>query len=107
MKKAEVVREAVFTVTLAGILHDIGHGPSSHLFDSAIIEKDFKVDGKKFDWEHEIASLFLIDDLYLQLTSSMRKENSKKDPNVEANIAWLESTKERVKCLIIGKVTKM
>lgn len=36
---------AIFTVTLAGILHDVGHGPFSHLFDSQVIDK---LDGKKW-----------------------------------------------------------
>lgn len=51
--------EAIFTVTLAGVLHDVGHGPFSHLFDSKVVEQ---INGQK--WEHEIASLCLIDDMY-------------------------------------------
>jgi HD superfamily phosphohydrolase len=29
---------AIFTITLAGIMHDIGHGPFSHTFDGEIVK---------------------------------------------------------------------
>jgi HD superfamily phosphohydrolase len=76
---------------LAGLLHDIGHGPYSHLFDSKVVTK---VDGA--DWSHELASLYLIDAIYdevLEGKTDVQKE-------------WLEDTKDRVKALIIGKITK-
>ena len=46
-------------MTLAGLLHDVGHGPYSHLFDTKVVHK---VNDKY--WEHEIASLCLIDKMY-------------------------------------------
>ena len=78
-------------MTLAGILHDIGHGPYSHLFDGHVVNE---VNEKK--WEHELASLCLIDILYDYVIDIRQKTGD------EAK--WLKSTKDRVKALIIGKI---
>lgn len=56
-------------MTLAGILHDIGHGPYSHLFDGNVVQK---VKGKH--WEHELAGLCLIDILYNFVIDVRKKE---------------------------------
>lgn len=29
--------EAILTATLGGLLHDIGHGPYSHMFDGHVV----------------------------------------------------------------------
>jgi HD superfamily phosphohydrolase len=73
-------------------MHDIGHGPFSHLFDYQVIRE---IDGKK--WSHEVASLPLIDAVYDYVLSS------KKD---QREIEWLNKTRNRVKALIIGKITE-
>lgn len=44
----------IILVTIAGLLHDIGHGPQSHLFDS-YLESIF--DDKKDYYEHEYRSV--------------------------------------------------
>ena len=56
-------------MTLAGVLHDIGHGPYSHLFDNHVVKK---VNGIK--WEHELASLCLIDILYDYVIKERQKK---------------------------------
>ena len=53
----------IFVMTLAGLMHDIGHGPFSHTFDSKVV-KGVKILGENADdedvkWEHEEASEIL------------------------------------------------
>ncbi|KAH0991652.1 hypothetical protein GBA52_003135 [Prunus armeniaca] len=45
------------TVKLAGLLHDIGHGPFSHMFEREFLPR--VLDG--YDWSHEDMSLKMID----------------------------------------------
>lgn len=48
---------------MAGIMHDLGHGPFSHLFDRGVIPGVLKLKGLTKDsiqnWEHEDASEML------------------------------------------------
>jgi len=60
---------------MAGIMHDLGHGPFSHLFDRGVIPSVLKLKGltKKSinNWEHEDASEMLfyhmIDEYHLDI----------------------------------------
>ena len=47
------------SLILAGLCHDLGHGPFSHTFDSLVIQK--LVPGTQ--WSHEEGSEMLLDDL--------------------------------------------
>ncbi|KAF7979517.1 hypothetical protein HWV62_42088 [Athelia sp. TMB] len=72
-------------VQLAGLCHDLGHGPWSHVWDSLFIPKALK--GKK--WKHEDASEMMFDDLI--------KRNDIQYPEEDATF---------VKALIAGEPAK-
>lgn len=55
----ELRHEDVEAVKLAGLCHDLGHGPFSHLFDSLFIPKV----RPNISWSHEVASELLVEDL--------------------------------------------
>lgn len=52
----EITHRDVQNVTLAGILHDLGHGPFSHLFDNEIVPA---LGITHEEWSHEQASVDL------------------------------------------------
>ena len=53
----------VRNVTMAGLMHDLGHGPFSHLFDRGVVPTLLSIKGRtRADighWEHEKASAML------------------------------------------------
>lgn len=61
-------------VVLAGLLHDVGHGIYSHLFDRGVIKKLIKnqpkdqleeeLQKKSIGWEHEDASCMFIKQIF-------------------------------------------
>ena len=48
----ELTDNDVKCVKLAGLCHDLGHGPFSHLFDNLFMKQA----RPKLDWSHEVAS---------------------------------------------------
>lgn len=56
---AEYAHQIKKNITLAGLLHDLGHGPFSHLFDGKIIAKLCPGAG----WSHEQGSSMLLNKL--------------------------------------------
>ncbi|XP_033645631.1 deoxynucleoside triphosphate triphosphohydrolase SAMHD1-like [Asterias rubens] len=55
----KITPKDVLCVQIAGLCHDLGHGPFSHMFDNAFIPAVIK--GSK--WKHEKASMAMIDHL--------------------------------------------
>lgn len=47
------------SLVLAGLCHDLGHGPFSHTFDNVVIPQL----QENTKWSHEVASEMLLDDL--------------------------------------------
>ncbi|XP_055044729.2 deoxynucleoside triphosphate triphosphohydrolase SAMHD1 [Misgurnus anguillicaudatus] len=54
-----ITRQDTLCVQIAGLCHDLGHGPFSHMFDSMFIPK--VQPGEK--WKHEMASVQMFDHL--------------------------------------------
>ena len=63
----EISEQDIKNVTMAGLMHDIGHGPFSHLFDRGVIPELLRIKNRSRDdidnWEHEDASEMMFEHL--------------------------------------------
>uniref|UniRef100_A0A671W5L0 HD domain-containing protein n=1 Tax=Sparus aurata TaxID=8175 RepID=A0A671W5L0_SPAAU len=63
-----ITDEDILCVQIAGLCHDLGHGPFSHLYDGMFIKKQ----RPGFKWKHEEASIEVFD--YLMKDNDLEKE---------------------------------
>ncbi|CAG8459548.1 6455_t:CDS:10 [Paraglomus brasilianum] len=59
-KELKITDREVKCVTIAGLCHDLGHGPFSHVFDNIVVPR-LKLGGEK--WSHEKASEMMVNHL--------------------------------------------
>lgn len=71
----ELSPEDVSCVTLAGLCHDLGHGPFSHTFEQEFL----KCRLGKTNWKHEEMSCGLLDMMFQELPYSLLPE----EPDIE------------------------
>uniref|UniRef100_A0A8W8JIH1 HD/PDEase domain-containing protein n=1 Tax=Magallana gigas TaxID=29159 RepID=A0A8W8JIH1_MAGGI len=64
--KPDITDKEILCLEVAGLCHDLGHGPFSHLFDQLFIPK-FKKPGDQ-TWEHEDATLHMLDSIFKIIT---------------------------------------
>lgn len=59
--EVEITEKDILCLEVAGLCHDLGHGPFSHVFDQQFISKAKK---NKCTWKHEDASLKMVDRIF-------------------------------------------
>lgn len=79
--------EDVRNVTIAGLMHDLGHGPFSHLFDREVVPILVKEHNVTWDsigghWEHEDASEMLFNYMIEQNLGEDATEADEIDPKL-------------------------
>ncbi|XP_056453197.1 deoxynucleoside triphosphate triphosphohydrolase SAMHD1-like [Gadus chalcogrammus] len=90
--KPEITESDILCVQIAGLCHDLGHGPFSHLFDAMFIPKVLPDLAVK--WKHEQASLMMFDHLIVENKSELEKVED-----------WqvLSNNQDFIKELIVGR----
>eukprot|EP00123_Amoebidium_parasiticum_P001617 comp12758_c0_seq1/m.7879 comp12758_c0_seq1/g.7879 ORF comp12758_c0_seq1/g.7879 comp12758_c0_seq1/m.7879 type:complete len:567 (-) comp12758_c0_seq1:101-1801(-) len=84
-------------VGLAGLLHDIGHGPFSHVFDGQFMPRVLPNADKSTLWKHEKGSVMLFDHMIEDLEAQA-------DGNDESPLVTCLTKNDRnlIKALILG-----
>ncbi|XP_073697918.1 deoxynucleoside triphosphate triphosphohydrolase SAMHD1-like [Garra rufa] len=74
----KITKQDILCVQIAGLCHDLGHGPFSHAFDGLVIPKAKKIKTTKGlpddipeKWKHEQMSVQMVDDIL----KSLKAEN--------------------------------
>jgi len=75
----------VLCVHLAGLVHDLGHGPLSHLFDSKFIKA---VRPERDGWAHEHASIAMLDHLIAE--NNLEEEFIKHGLDPDADVHFIK-----------------
>ncbi|XP_072371323.1 deoxynucleoside triphosphate triphosphohydrolase SAMHD1-like [Scyliorhinus torazame] len=81
-------KKDVLCVQIAGLCHDLGHGPFSHVFDHAFIPRA----RPENTWKHEIASSMMFD--HLISCNHLEGDFKKHDLNLENDLKFI---KEQIK----------
>ncbi|KAE8961205.1 hypothetical protein PR003_g31205, partial [Phytophthora rubi] len=58
-----IIKEDVLCIKIAGLCHDLGHGPFSHVFDGLFLDqlRKKKLISQSFKWSHEQGSVDMFD----------------------------------------------
>jgi len=75
----------ILCVHLAGLVHDLGHGPLSHLFDSKFIKA---VRPERDGWAHEHASIAMLD--HLIAVNNLEEEFIKHGLDPDADVHFIK-----------------
>ncbi|XP_053386805.1 deoxynucleoside triphosphate triphosphohydrolase SAMHD1-like [Mercenaria mercenaria] len=85
LKGAEITPVDILCVEVAGLCHDLGHGPFSHLFDRKIIPK-LREDKK---WEHENGSVDMFRYM-LEENGGLLKKEFEKEGITSTDLTFIE-----------------
>lgn len=70
-KDLEIQERDILNVSIAGLCHDLGHGPFSHVFDNYFIKR---ID-PSLNWTHEEASSMMFDYMVEQNNIDLEKSD--------------------------------